>query len=267
VSTVDLRLGDCLEILPTLAAGSVDAVITSPPYDGLRDYHGYSFDFENVARSLERVLKNGGVIVWVVGDSIIDGSETLTSFRQALFFQSIGLRVHDTMIYWKNAFPFPDKTRYSQVFEYMFVFSKGAPKTTNIYRVATVSENRIKTKSSSYRNKDGSTVPMKYETGKSERNKENIWLYEVGYMKSTKDVSAFEHPAMFPEALAEDHILSWTNPGELVVDPFLGSGTTGKSCVKLGRSFLGCEIDPAYFAIAQRRIAEAQAQLALPLFG
>ena len=232
----------------------IDLTVTSPPYDNLRTYNGFSFDFEGIAKELFRVTKQGGVVVWVIGDSVVRGSETGNAFRQALHFKEIGFNLHDTMIYQKNAFPFPDKTRYAQVFEYMFVLSKGKPNTTNIIRVPTKEANRIKNKKSCQRLPNGETVPMKYETGKSERNKENVWMFEVGYMKTTKDKFAFQHPAMFPKQLAHDHIISWSNEGDIVFDPMCGSGTTCKMAKQLGRNFIGIDISKEYCEIAKQRI-------------
>jgi len=256
--------GDCVEVMKSWPEECIDLTVTSPPYDNLRDYRGYTFDFESIARELYRVTKPGGVVVWVVGDATINGSETGTSFRQALYFKDVcGFNLHDTMIYQKNAFPFPDKTRYAQVFEYMFVLSKGKPNTTNIIRVPTKEANRIKNKKSCQRLPNGETVPMKYETGKSERNKENVWMFEVGYMKTTKDKFAFQHPAMFPEQLAHDHIISWSNEGDIVFDPMCGSGTTCKMAKQLGRNFIGIDISEEYCEIARKRIAEHMQQLSI----
>ena len=246
--------GDCLEVMGELPDNYIDLTVTSPPYDNLRTYNGFSFDFEGIAKELFRVTKQGGVVVWVIGDSVVRGSETGNAFRQALHFKEIGFNLHDTMIYQKNAFPFPDKTRYAQVFEYMFVLSKGKPNTTNIIRVPTKEANRIKNKKSCQRLPNGETVPMKYETGKSERNKENVWMFEVGYMKTTKDKFAFQHPAMFPEQLAHDHIISWSNEGDIVFDPMCGSGTTCKMAKQLGRNFIGIDISKEYCEIAKQRI-------------
>ena len=253
---------DCLEGMRRLPDSCIDLTVTSPPYDNLRDYNNevtWNFEkFKEIAKELFRITKPGGVVVWVVGDATIKRSETGTSFRQALYFKEIGFNIHDTMIYQKNAFPFPDKTRYAQVFEYMFVLSKGKPNTTNIIRVPTKEANRIKNKKSYQRLPNGETVPMKYETGKSERNKENVWVYEVGYNKTTKDKEAFQHPAMFPEALAQDHIISWSNEGDLVLDPFMGSGTTAKMALLNNRHFIGFEISKEYCKIANERISKIQ---------
>ena len=258
IGNCELYLGDCLEVMPTL--GKVDAVVTSPPYDQLREYgETFNWDFEKTANNIMLNLQDGGVCVWIVGDQVKNGSESGTAFEQALYFKKIGMFLHDTMIYWKDAFPFPDKTRYAQIFEYMFIFSNGKPKTTNIIKTPTKAHNRVK-KSSSQRNADGTTSRMEYEIGKEERNLENIWIYDVGYMKSAKDSYIFEHPAIFPEQLAIDHVLSWSNPSETILDPFMGSGTTGVACVKLGRKFIGIELDEKYFDIACKRIEEAYRQ-------
>ena len=249
--------GDCLEVMKGLPDKCIDLTVTSPPYDDLRTYNGFNWDFEGVAKELYRITKDGGVVVWVVGDRVINGSETLIPFNQALYFKQIGFNIHDTMIYQKNAMPFPEQTRYIQCFEYMFVMSKGKPKSCNMIKEPTRVANRIKNKKSSCnRNKDGTTTPMKYETGKDERNKWNVWVYEVGYNKTTKDKEAFKHPAMFPEALARDHIISWSNKGDIVLDPFVGSGTTCKMAILNGRNYLGIDISEEYCEIARKRIAK-----------
>jgi site-specific DNA-methyltransferase (adenine-specific) len=252
--------GDCLEVMKQMPDNCVDLTVTSPPYDNLRDYKGFVFDFEGIAQQLYRVTKQGGVVVWVVGDATIEGSESGTSFRQALYFKDIGFDLHDTMIYQKNSYPFPPSNRYFGVFEYMFVFSKGSPTTTNLTRVKNICK---KTTSSSARQADGSTKKMKYETGKGSRVRDNIWKYEVGWKKSTLDKEAFEHPATFPEKLAKDHIVSWSNKGGLVLDPFSGSGTTVKMSELMGRRYIGIEISPEYCEIARKRVQEAKDSMGL----
>lgn len=256
---VNLIQGDCLEKMKELPDKSIDMILTSPPYDNLREYNSV-FDFNSIANELLRILKDGGVCVWVIGDSYDKkGSETLTSFKQALYFKQIGFNIHDTMIYQKNSYPFPPVNRYYQQFEYMFVISKGKPKTTNIQVQETIWKEKNK-KSSTTRNKDGSTSNLKYETGKDTRKMDNVWKFNTGYMRSTKDKIAFKHPAIFPDELAKRHILSWSNENDIILDCFMGSGTTGKIAKQLNRNFIGIELDENYFNIAKQRIENHKTQ-------
>lgn len=250
---ITLIHGDCLEVMKKIPDKSIDLVVTSPPYDNLREYGKFSFNFLEISMELCRVLKNGGVVVWIVGDATIEGSETGTSFRQALYFKEIGFYLHDTMIYQKNSYPYPMSNRYYQVFEYMFILSKGKPKTVHLLKQPNTWKQKNK-HSSTTRKKDGTTEHLKYETGKEERTRDNIWKYNCGYMRSTKDKIAYEHPAIFPDQLAKDHILSWSNKNDLILDPFMGSGTTGCACKELGRRFIGIEINKEYYEIAKKRI-------------
>lgn len=250
---------DCLDGLKLLDANSIDLTVTSPPYDDLRTYNGYSFDFEGIAKELYRVTKEGGVVVWVVGDGVVNRSESGTSFRQALYFKSIGFNLHDTMIYQKNNSSLPDPTRYFQQFEYMFVFSKGKPKTFNpLLRAKNPLNVEHKVRSHTMRDKDGSLKKVFRDNRNLYCLRGNIWQYEIGKGKGTKDDYAFAHPASFPEKLAQDHILSWSNEGDVVLDPFMGSGTTAKMAVLNHRHFLGFEVSDEYCKIIERRVKEAK---------
>jgi DNA modification methylase len=251
----EIITGNNVEILRGFDDGSIDLTVTSPPYDNLRTYNGFSFDFETLAKELYRVTKLGGVVVWVVSDAVLKGSESGTSFRQALYFKDIGFNLHDTMIYQKNSYPFPPTNRYYQQFEYMFVLSKGKPKTSNLLKCESQGRKRVSTT----RNADGTTSKTKYETGHSTRIRDNVWLFDTGYMRTTKDKFAYEHPAMFPEQLAVDHILTWSNPGDIVLDPFGGSGTTAKMAKLNGRQFIHIDISEEYNEIARQRIAALEA--------
>jgi site-specific DNA-methyltransferase (adenine-specific) len=257
---VEIYQGDCAGL--ELESESIDLTVTSPPYDNLRDYEGFVFDFEAIADQLYRITKLGGVVVWVVGDATIDGSESGTSFRQALYFMDIGFRLHDTMIYRKINYIPLTHNRYEQAFEYMFVFSKGSPKTFNPIMVPTKTAGDVYNlsrkgycatiKKGAQRRRDETVVVN------DEKIKSNIFSYTCGG-------SRLGHPAPFPENLARDQILSWSNPGGIVYDPMMGSGTTGKMAVKYDRRFIGCDISDNYYEIAKRRIYEATLQMRLPL--
>ncbi len=246
---------DALSLLARLPDNSIDLVVTSPPYDNLREYNGYTFDFQPIARETYRVMKPGGVVVWVVGDATINGSETLTSMRQALYFVDVcGFRMHDTMIYQKDSYPFPDTSRYYQQWEYMFVMSKGEPHITNLLRQK--AKYSAPNKSASQRQADGSITKLKYKTANETRVLDNVWPISSGYMRTTADTFAYDHPAMFPEELAERHILTWSNAGDVVLDYFGGSGTTAKMARKLGRDYIYCDVSADYCQIARRRLAQ-----------
>lgn len=253
----ELYLGDCLELMDMLPDGSVDLTVTSPPYDNLRTYNGTLNDWtpekwQAIIRELFRVTKQGGVVVWIVGDATINGSETGTSFRQALYAMECGFNLHDTMIYQKGNTPPLNHPRYEQAFEYMFIFSKGKPKVVNLIKVPC--KHAGKRNTGTVRNNNSDDLSKKHGYGrkcKDEKPKTNIWTYFVGNVGESAKIA---HPAKFPDDLARDHILSWSNPRDVVFDPFLGSGTTGKMAILEGRRFIGIEREPNYFQIAQNRI-------------
>ena len=253
---VTLKLGDCAEKLKEISDESIDLVVTSPPYDNLRQYKGYTFDFETIAKELFRVIKKGGVIVWVVGDATIKGSETGTSFRQALYFKDLGLNLHDTMIFLKeNPPPVGGSTRYYQHFEYMFVFTKNKINTFNpkiIPRRNKWDDKRKFRYKVFNRNKNGNFGERKLVSLTGDVKSGNVWKYVVsgGY----GNPYGTEHPALFPIQLAQDHIISWSNEDDTVLDPFMGSGTTGMAAKELNRNFIGIEISQEYFDMAKQRI-------------
>ena len=253
---------DCLEGMRQMESESVDLTVTSPPYDNLRTYIGYCFDFENIAKELYRVTKTGGVVVWVVGDATIDGSETGTSFRQALYFKEIGFNLHDTMIYYSDKPPLTHN-RYEQKFEYMFVFSKGKPKTFNPMMIDSIQVGRDKGLGG-FREPDNHLRNRNCPHPVNEKKmKGNVWAYSTGFGGSTADKIAFEHPAIYPEQLAADHIRSWSNEGDIVLDPFMGSGTTAKMALTLNRHYIGFEISEEYCKIIEKRLLPLKTQYKL----
>mgnify|MGYP000098933263 FL=1 len=239
--------GDCLEVMKTLEDNSIDLTVTSPPYDNLRTYNGYTFDFEGIARELFRVTKQGGVVVWVVGDATINGSETGTSFKQALYFKEIGFNLHDTMIWEKSSFNHdPRRGRYKQFFEFMFVLTKGKPKTYNEIKDMPI-KNAGKMVKSSKRLPNGTIRDYGYIKMGDFQARSNIW-------KVNQQTKSNGHPAIFPEKLAEDHILSWSNEGDTILDPMAGSGTTLKMAKKNNRNYIGIEISQEYIDIINKRL-------------
>ena len=244
---------NCLDTMARMSDNLIDLTITSPPYDNLRDYKGYSFDFESIAKELYRVTKDGGVVVWIVGDATIKGSETGTSFKQALFFKECGFRLHDTMIYEKSGV-MPSQNRYCQMFEYMFILSKGKPKTTNLLKDRKNNWGGTKTGNTGQRQKDGTIKKNGKKTIKEFGLRFNIWrvLNEGGW--NNKDILTKKHPATFPEKLANDHIISWSNENDLVYDPFMGSGTSAKMAILNNRKHIGSEISKEYCDIITQRI-------------
>jgi len=246
--------GDCLEVMKEMLDNSIDLTVTSPPYDNLRTYNGYTFNFEGIAKELYRVTKQGGIVVWVVGDATINGSETGTSFKQALYFKKVGFNLHDTMIYEKLCYMPLTHKRQEQAFEYMFVFSKGVPKTFN----PRLKKNKEAGKTiTGNRRHNGNDLEKIHGAGKQikEYGQDiNIWRYATGKTCYDGDIEARKHPAVFPSKLAEDHILTWSNEGDLVLDPMCGSGTTCKMAKINNRNYIGIDISQDYCNIAEQRI-------------
>jgi site-specific DNA-methyltransferase (adenine-specific) len=250
-----LSNADCLEAMSWIPANTVDLTVTSPPYDNLRTYNGTlewgDHVWKPILEQLFRVTKTGGVVVWVVNDATVKGSETGTSFRQALYAKEIGFNLHDTMIWHKPNPSVPTQDRYYAAFEYMFVFSKGKPACLNL-----IVERPNKTAGSTYRRKstigknDNSQYTGEIKQVKETSREQNVWSIATGG-------DSHGHRAVFPMKLAQDHILSWSNENDVILDPFLGSGTTGVACVNLNRRFIGIEKDATYYELAKNRIAES----------
>ena len=240
---------NCLDTMARMEDNFIDLTVTSPPYDNLRMYKGFTMDWQKTINELYRVTKQGGVVVWVVGDSTQKGSETGTSFRQALFAKECGFNLHDTMIYQKSTPPLTHN-RYEQNFEYMFVWSKGKPNTFNGLREPREYKDTRKNKAFG-RNKDNS-VDFGYSTQDKTRLKRNVWKYFAG--GGANDKTASKHPAIFPEQLAQDHVLSWSNENDLVYDCFMGSGTTAKMSILNNRNYIGSEISKEYCDIIHSRL-------------
>lgn len=245
----------CLDTMARMPEKFVDLTLTSPPYDDMRNYKSLGFnDFESIVPELLRITKDNGVVVWIVGDQTIKGDETGTSFRQALFFKEIGFNLFDTMIYLKTPRGAVGNNRtYWQTFEYMFVFAKGAPKTINLIKDRANKEVRSGDRGTK-RLKDGSLLNLNRKGYNEFGRRTNVWEYLVGKGHSATDNFAYQHPAIFPEKLALDHIVSWTNEGDVVYDPFAGSGTSTKMAKQSKRIYIGSEISFEYCKIAESRL-------------
>jgi hypothetical protein len=258
IGDATLYLGDCVEVLSQLPP--VHAAITSPPYGEIRDYGGHGPpDMFAVLSALGERLADGGVIMWNEADQVVGGSESGASFRHALHAMDSGLRLHDTMIYCKEGVTFPDSNRYHSGFEYMFVFSKGAPAHFNpindrVNRWRGTQAHGTK-RLASGETADGKSIgfaePMLADTGR----RMNWWV-----INPSRDGAALGHPAPMPFPMADAYVRTWTVPGETVCDPFMGSGTTGVAAMRLGRRFIGIEIEERYFEIACERISRAHSQ-------
>lgn len=251
---------DCLDLMSQMEDNYLDLTVTSPPYDNLRDYEGYCFPFEKIAKELYRITKNGGMVAWVVNDQYVKGSRSLTSFKQAIYFkEECGFNIHDVMIYQKSNFSFPANNRYHQIYEYIHILSKGTPKTFNplIDRKNAYPGQKPHGR---MRRKDGgfeavsSSAKVKSEGCAEFGKRYNIWRYNTGGGHSTKDKIAHGHPAIFPEQLAKDLILSFSNENDLIFDPMIGAGTTAKMAKILNRKYLGCDLSQEYIDIANKRI-------------
>jgi len=257
--------GECSEIMSTFPEDCIDLTVTSPPYNSIRKYHGFDFNFEPIAHQLYRITKPGGVVVWVVGDQVINGSETGESFRQALYFKEINFKLHDTMIYQKTGVSYPDTVRYYQNFEYCFILSKGKPKTINLLKDSLNNYHGCQNWGvNSRRNSNDILVKSKKEKRMIPKYgiRYNVWKINGGFMHTCSDSELHKkHPAIFPESLARDHILSWSNPGDLVLDCFSGSGTTSFMSIKTGRNFIGIDISQDYCDLSEQRTREVQKEI------
>ena len=256
-----LHNNDCVKVLPYFK-DSVDLIITSPPYDDLREYGGHEFNFRAVADAIIPALKDGGQMAWIVQDAIRNYQETGNSFRQALYFQEHGLLLHQTIIFQKANESGKSHTRYAEVTEYIFILTKGRPKTFNpIIDKPNAEANTRQSNTNKGRNKAGElgSYVGSYTVPKFSK-RINVWRYNTSRMAPDfKD--AHKHPAIYPLALGHDLVTSYSNPGDLVLDPMCGSGTTIRAAVNLDRNAVGIDIEPSYIELAKRRMSQ------LTLFG
>ena len=254
--------GNCVDVMKKMDENSIDLSVTSPPYDDMRDYKGYVFEVDDIARALYRVMKEGSVVVWVVGDKTVDGGESLTSLEHALTFKETGFKVR-TMIYKKAGVNYPSKYFYDKQFEFMYLFIKGDVNKTRVFNPIRDRPNKWAGCSNwgdiTSRQKDGSLKLQKLKKNNKYvipafGKRTDVWEYSTGKGNTSRDDEAFEHPAPFPEKLAADHIISWTNEGDLVYDPMMGSATTLKMAKLLGRNYIGSDMSEKYCMLGERRL-------------
>lgn len=253
---------NCDQTMKRMPDEFVDLTVTSPPYDSLRNYNGYSFDFPTIAKELFRVTKNGGVVVWVIDDEIKNGNRSLSSFRQGIFFQDVGFNFYDLIIYVKKSGGPPHLNRYRDAHEFMFVMSKGNIQTINL--ICDKNNTWVgKTGNYSKRNKNGILTKRDGCTISEIGIRYNLWEYLTGHGFEDDEDLIKIHPAKFPEALARDHIFSWSNEGDLIYDPFMGSGTVAKMAHLMKRNWIGSEISQQYVDLANKRLEKYLNQTSL----
>jgi site-specific DNA-methyltransferase (adenine-specific) len=250
---------DCVAGMQQLPDCCIPLTVTSPPYDDLRTYGGHTFDFEAVAGELWRITMNGGIVVWVVGEQVKKGTETGTAARQKLHFMDLGFRC-STMIMVTSRVRFPQRGRYPSVFDYAFVLTKGRPR--HFHAICDKKNKYVGEKFRwKLRERDGRIVKREHCHDKYVGvfgSRMNVWFYHVGYMKTTTDKDAYGHPALMPEKMAEDFIISFSRPGDLILDPFSGAGTTSKMAMLNGRRYLGMEICENYASDSRKRLEKAR---------
>ena len=255
---IHLFCGDCLEVLKKLPDNSVDMYFFSPPYDELRDYNGFTLDLSSIGKEIERTLKDGGVSIMVMQDSTNNFKKSGTTFRTIVnWLDNTELKLWECCIYNRKATPGAWWTyRFSVDHEYVPIFFKGKrPQHFDKEHMKIPNPNAGKNIKGSVRGKDGELIPlecttndtmccgtvMHYSNSKRERPKD--W-----HLKK-------QHPATFPEKMTADFIRAFTKEGMLVVDPFVGSGTTGVQCKKLKRKFVGIDISQEYIEISKQRLS------------
>jgi DNA modification methylase len=254
--------GDSAEVMKTFEPNSIDLTITSPPYDNVRLFKGHKWDCDAIIKELFRITKVGGVVVWVVADQYINGGRSGSSFRQAVQFQDAGFKIHDVMIYQKSGYAYPagrKSTRYTQIYEFMFVFCKGKIKTHNLIKdkVNKSYSPNLKPRKKITKNQNGETIIQPLGNVVNQTGyRNNIWTFSTGRGHTSKNSVVFKHPSVFPEQLAEDHIITWSNEGDVVLDCFAGSGTTLKMAAKNNRDYIGIEIDEEYCGIIKENLTQ-----------
>ena len=256
---------DCVEGMKAIPDGSVDLVVTSPPYDRTRDYNGFSFDLHATGEQIFRILRDGGVAAVVIQDQTKNFGKSLTSFRTVVdWCDNIGFKLFECVIYRKHG---TEGAWWTQRFrvdhEYMPIFVKGhRPKYFNKDPLKIPSKHGGKTMTGSgNRQTNGRTTQTIRRAINLTKCRGTVWEY---LMAGDKNPVKRKHPAPFPDKIPLDFIQCFCQPDGIVLDPFMGSGSTAVSAKKLGRHFLGFDISSEYCKIAETRLNNTDFNL--PLF-
>ena len=246
---------DNITYLKTLPDECIDFVITSPPYDALRDYNGYKLDLHGLGVELLRVLKDGGICVMVIQDSTRDFAKSLTSFRTIVdWCDNIGFRLFECNIYnrqgtegawWKK--------RFRVDHEYMPIFLKGKrPQYFDKENIKIPSKHGGKIMTgANIRTKNGQTGSRKVKINPT---KCPGTVMTFGNTCGGESKLKSKHPAVFPNMLAYDMIECFCPEDGTVLDPFNGSGTTTLAAKCLGRNYIGIDVSEEYNKIARERL-------------
>ncbi len=252
-----LYLGDCLEVMKLLPDKSVDAVITDPPYGTTElKYDKLKIDWQVLWYELNRVLKQTGVMVIFSAQPFT--TDLISSNRKQFRYELIWCKSQGTN--WLDA-----NMRPLSAHENILIFSKifrGRGKGN--HKVTTY--NPQFTNGKPYHKDDAGRIPAAhYGKSNAGHRVNNGYRYPLTWQQfSNKKVDVVHiHPSQKPFDLITWLINTYSNPDDTIFDPFMGSGTTGMACMQTGRNFIGCEIDPDYFKIAEKRIHDAQQQMKL----
>ena len=247
--------GDSAEVLKNFPDNSIDMVVTSPPYDGLRDYNGFSLDLHKIGKEIYRVLKDGGIAVMVIQDATKDFAKSLTSFRTIVdWCDNVGFRLFETVIYHKNGTEGAWwKQRFRVDHEYMPIFMKGKkPQYFNKEPLKIPSKHGGKVMSGSgNRRTDGTLSETVRRPINTMKCRGTVWDY---LMAGDKNPLKRKHPAVFPDKIPYDCIQCFCPEGGLVLDPFIGCGSTAVMAKVLGRNYIGIDISREYCDLAEERI-------------
>ena len=257
-----LIVGDCLNIMKKIEENTFDLIVFSPPYDSLRKYNDYTFDLKKTGEQIFRVLKDGCLCAMVIQDQTKNFGKSLTSFRTAVdWVDRIGFKLFETVIYRKHGIEGAWwNKRFRVDHEYIHLFLKGEkPRYFNKDPLRIPSKHGGKTMvGSGNRKTDGTTTKTTTIHVNKMKCRGTVWDYlNAGDKNKLKQ----QHPAVFPDKIPYDIISCFSPVKGLVLDPFVGSGSTCVMAKKLDRFYTGIDISSKYIEIAKKRLKEVQMEL------